>query len=90
MQHLHAMLSADDLAHLEADVLRARLGELIRGYARQGTAELAESVVDHIEALYLHPCYCREPEEQCAFRRLARHWRLLAARRGVQRSAAAI
>ena len=80
MQHLNARLSNEDLLRLEPDVLRARLGDLIRHYARHASAELAESVVAHVEALYLQPSVCRDPEEQCCYRRFVRHWRWLAAR----------
>ncbi|EXJ14940.1 hypothetical protein [Imhoffiella purpurea] len=89
MQHLIAMLSADDLGRLDRRVLESKVGDLIRGYAHEGTAERAESVVRHLEALYLHPEVCRDPEEQCAYRRFARHWRWIAGHRGAPRCAAA-
>ncbi len=87
MQHLTAQLIADDLAHLEPQILERRLGDLIRRYVRQCSAELAESVIRHIEALYLHPDIYRDPERHCAYRRFAHHWRLLNAQHGARSGA---
>jgi len=80
MQPLIALLATDDLVRLDRPVLESRLGDLIRRYVREASAEQAESVVRHIDALYLHPDVCRDPEEQCAYRRFARHWRCIAGR----------
>ncbi|ADC61505.1 hypothetical protein [Allochromatium vinosum] len=82
MQHLDVRPSADSLVHLGSDVLRDRLSDLIRRYAHQATADLAEAVVAHIDALYLRPDFRLDPAEQCAYRRFARHWHWLAARHG--------
>ncbi len=87
MQHLIAELSADDLARLEPGALEVRLGDLIRRYAHQRSVELADTVIRHIEALYLHPEVCKDPEQHCAYRRFARHWRCLAAQYGTRRDA---
>jgi hypothetical protein len=67
-----------DLSHLEPQTLEVRLGDLIRRYVRGRSAELAQSVVGHIEALIQHP-EVRDPALFCAYRRLATHWRWLAA-----------
>lgn len=70
-----------DLSRLAPGTLEVRLGDLIRRYVRGRSAELAQSVVRHIEALYLHP-ELRDPALFCAYRRLATHWRWLAAQHG--------
>lgn len=90
MQHLLTQVSVDDLARLEPHVLEGRLGDLIRGYVHQRSADLADLVIRHLDALYLHPDLCKDPGQQCAYRRLARHWRCLAeqGRTGAQRYAA--
>ena len=88
MQHLLAQLSADDLARLEPRVLEGRLGDLIRRYVHQRSADLADAVIRHIEALYLHPDLCKDPDRQCAYRRFACHWRCLAAQCGARRDTA--
>lgn len=77
-----AFLSTDlDQSPLAANALRVRLGVLMGRYLREGSAELARSVVAHLEAL------CQDPELRdadlfCAYRRLARHWRWLSAQHG--------
>jgi len=71
-------LELDDLTHLEAPQLRRRLADLIHQYVREHSVALAETILCHIEALCLHPDDCREAEQLCAYRRLARHWRCLA------------
>jgi hypothetical protein len=83
MSHIMAQLTLDDLSHLEPGVLEHRLRDLIRRYAQQRSPELAESVVYHIEALYLQPTSCKDPVQHCMYRRFARHWRWLAAQQGV-------
>lgn len=70
-----------DLAHLEPEALERRLGDLIRRYAHGRSAELARSVTRHLEALIRHP-QVRDPALFCAYRRLATHWRWLAAQHG--------
>lgn len=80
MHALDTRLMTDDLARLDASELRTRLANLIRRYSRQGSAELAERVLLHIEAVCLHPGLCPDADQLCAYRRLARHWRLLAER----------
>ena len=67
-----------DQSGLAASELRVRLGVLIGRYLRDGSAELACSVVAHLDGL------CQDPELRdadlfCAYRRLARHWRWLSA-----------
>ena len=91
MQQLIDQLKAADLERLEPSVLELKLGELIRLYTRECTLELAESVVRHLEALYLHPEIAGNRDQQCALRRFACHWRWLAEqhRRGVGRNALA-
>lgn len=84
MQHLLAQLSADDLARLDPPILERRLGDLIRNYVHQRSAELADTVIRHLEALYLHPSLCQDPNRQCAYRLLARHWRCIAAQGGAR------
>lgn len=59
-----------------------RLAELVRRSALDGSAQLAATVVRHIEALYLHPDLRSDPGELAAYCRLACHWRHLAALRG--------
>ncbi|ADC62619.1 hypothetical protein [Allochromatium vinosum] len=71
-------LELGDLTHLEASQLRRRLAELIHQYVRERSVALAETILCYIEALCLHPDDCREAEQLCAYRRLARHWRCLA------------
>ncbi len=61
--------------------IEARLAELIRRSARGCPPDLAETVLRHIEALCQHP-ELRDPAQFCAYRRLARHWRWLAAHGG--------
>lgn len=73
--------SSADLSLLAPETLEGRLRDLIRGYVRARSAELAQSVVGHIEALCRHP-ELRDPALFCAYRRLATHWRWLAAQHG--------
>ena len=82
MQQLIEQLAVDDLARLEPRILEQRLGNLVRRYVRHCSGDLAKAVVRHLEALYLHPLICRNPEQCCAYRRFASHWRLLAAQHG--------
>ena len=51
---------------------------------------LADTVIRHIEALYLHPDLFKDPDRQGAYRRFACHWRCLAAqsRAGARRDTA--
>lgn len=69
---------SQDLSQLDPQALEYRLGDLIRRYVRGRSAVLAHSVVNHIEALIRHP-QVRDPTLFCAYRRLATHWRWLAA-----------
>ena len=69
---------SQDLSQLDPQALEYRLGDLIRHYVRGRSAVLAHSVVSHIEALIRHP-QVRDPALFCAYRRLATHWRWLAA-----------
>ncbi len=66
---------------LAPDAIRDRLGALIGRYLREGSAELARSVVAHLEALCQDP-ELRDVDRFCAYRRLARHWRWLSAQHG--------
>jgi hypothetical protein len=68
--------------HLSVDALKARLRALVRRYVDARSPQLAQAVVHHSQALYLHPALRDEPEQLVAFCRLARHWRLLAAQCG--------
>jgi len=77
----HARSDAIDLCSMAA--IESRLAELIRRSARGCPPELAQTVLRHIEALCRHP-ELRDPDQFCAYRRLARHWRWIAAR-GEQR-----
>lgn len=88
MHALDTRLMTDDLARLDANELRTRLANLIRGYSRQGSAERAEHVLLHIEAVCLHPDLCPDADQLCAYCRLARHWRLLAERQRQAQSCA--
>ncbi|CRI66501.1 hypothetical protein THIOKS12890004 [Thiocapsa sp. KS1] len=72
--------SDSDLSRLKPEDLELHLGELIRRYVRHRSADLAERVVESIEALYLHPDLKHDAERFCAYRRLGRHWRWLAQR----------
>ncbi len=72
--------SDSDLSRLKPEDLELHLGELIRRYVRHRSADLAERVVESIEALYLHPDLGHDAERFCAYRRLGRHWRWLAQR----------
>lgn len=74
------LVSNCDLSRLKPEDLELHLGELIRRYVRHRSADLAERVVESIEALYLHPDLGPDTERFCAYRRLARHWRWLAQR----------
>ncbi len=91
MQQLIEQLKAADLERLEPSALELRLGELIRSYTRECSLDLADSVVRHLEALYLHPQVAVNRDRQCALRRFACHWRWLADqhRRGVGHNALA-
>lgn len=66
---------------LGPEAARRRLVVLIRRYQREGSPGLARLVVLYLEAL------CEDPELRdadlfCAYRRLLRHWRWLAAPQG--------
>ena len=67
-----------ELVLLESAVLERRLGELIRRYVRHRSANLARSIVLHIETLCRHPDFDGDPHQRCIYRRLARHWDWLA------------
>jgi hypothetical protein len=67
-----------ELSRLRPEDLELHLGELIRHYVRHRSSDLAERVVQSIEALYQHPDLGADPDRFCAYRRLARHWRWLA------------
>lgn len=72
-------------------ILEHEIGDLIRGYVRGRTDRSAQLVVRQLEALCAHPEVCRDAERFCAYRRLMRHWRWLAAHRassGEHRSSA--
>jgi len=78
---------ADDLPfHLPPDALKTRLAGLIRSYVHQRSVQLAETVVRHLEALYLHPALRGATDQQAALRHCARHWRWLAAQCGTSGS----
>ncbi|MCF1182327.1 ATP dependent RNA helicase [Marichromatium gracile] len=81
MQEITDQLTAQDLHRLAPGELESRLRELIRRYAREGSTRHAQAVIQHIEALYLHPAGSRDPDQQCHLRRFARHWRWLAEQR---------
>jgi hypothetical protein len=65
--------------HLPPELLKARLAELIRAAVSQGATAVAETVVRHFQALYLHPELVADGDERAAYCRGARHWRGLAA-----------
>ena len=73
--------ASTDLSLLAPEALEGRLGDLIRRYVRARSAELAQSVVRHVEALCCHP-ELRDPALFCVYRQLATHWRWLAAQYG--------
>jgi hypothetical protein len=73
-----------ELSRLKPEDLELHLGELIRRYVRHRSSDLADRVVESIEALYLHPDLSADPDRFCAYRRLARHWRWLAHQAQVQ------
>lgn len=76
---------ADEVpSHLPTETLRRRLGELIDRYASERSSRLAETVVHHIEALYLRSDVLFDPDHQAACRRLACHWRRLASQAGAE------
>ena len=66
-----------DLSTLASETLEQRLGNLIWRYVRRRSQHLARAVVRHLEALCLHPDYDGDPDQRCAYRRLAQHWRWL-------------
>ena len=69
--------ASTELSLLAPEALEGRLGDLIRRYVGSRSAELAQSVVRHVEALCCHP-ELRDPALFCAYRQLATHWRWLA------------
>lgn len=71
-------LARADLAALDPPVIQRRIGRLMRAYLRTRSADLARSIVRHLEALCGHPRLDAGHEERCVYRRLTRHWRLLA------------
>jgi hypothetical protein len=73
--------ASTDLSLLAPEALEGRLRDLIRRYVFARSAELAQSVVRHVEALCSHP-ELRDPALFCAYRQLATHWRWLAAQYG--------
>jgi hypothetical protein len=66
-----------DLVSLASETLEQRLAKLIRRYVRRRSKDLADAVVQHLEALCLHPDYDGDADQRCAYRRLAKHWRWL-------------
>ena len=84
---LDIQLLADDLPfHLAPDALRGHLADLIRRYVHAPSAQLAQTVVLHFQALYLHPALRDAADQQLALRHCARHWRWLATHRGAPAS----
>jgi hypothetical protein len=75
-----ALRGPSDMSSLAAAEIERRLADLIRRYARDGSADLADRVVESLETLYGHPDLGGDAERFCAYRRLARHWRWLARR----------
>jgi len=71
----------DDQCPPGLDTIRRRLGLLISRYLREGSRELAQSIVAHLEVLCQDPDL-RDPDLFCAYRRLVRHWRWLSVRQG--------
>ncbi len=82
MSTLPPCQNPSDLTLLEPATLEGRLRDLIRGYVRQRSAELAQAVVEHLDALCLHTDF-HDPSLFCAYRRLACHWRWLAQQHAV-------
>jgi hypothetical protein len=71
----------DDQCPLGPEAIRLRLGLLIGRYLREGSTDLAQSIVTHLDALCQDPDL-RDPDLFCAYRRLVRHWRWLSAWQG--------
>jgi hypothetical protein len=65
------------LAELPPDAIEQRLGDLIRHYVRERSPTIAQTIVDHIEALCAHPDFEGDSTERCAYLRLKAHWRWL-------------
>lgn len=76
-----ASFLTESLLHLTPEALSAQICELIRRYVNQSHPELANSIVAHLEALYLRPDFRLDPEASCSYCRLMRHWRWLARQR---------
>lgn len=55
-----------------------RTGMLIRLYLIDNRQSIAQAVVEHINALLVHPGYIKNFEQRCSYLRLAAHWRCLA------------
>lgn len=77
--HLNELLFSP-LVQIKPESLEQRLGTLMRRYLRTRSPALARLVVRHIEALCAHPGYHATPEQRCVYRKMAAHWRCLAAR----------
>ncbi len=88
MHRLDTQLALDDLARMQPRALEERLGNLIRHYARHCSADIAESVILHIEALHLRSDLFSGAEQDCVYRRFVRHWRWLATQQGTQNAMA--
>ena len=61
-----------------AEGMKVVLADLWPAPLQELAAELAGAVVAHLEALCRDP-ELRDPDQFCAYRRLARHWRWLSA-----------
>jgi hypothetical protein len=66
------------LYRLDPEIIQRRLGVLMRTYVHTRSVTVARVVVRHLEGLCAHPHFQADSEERCAYRRLAREWRLLA------------
>jgi hypothetical protein len=72
--------ATDDLPlNLSPASLKQRIAEMVRVAVHQGAAPVAANVVRYLWALYLHPELVADRQERTAYRRVANHWRGLAA-----------
>ncbi|MGB5832916.1 MAG: ATP dependent RNA helicase [Thiohalocapsa sp.] len=74
-----AILTDDLPLHLSPEALKQRIRALVRRYTNRRSPQIARAVVQHSEALSLHPALRDQPDQLKAFCQLKWHWRMLAA-----------
>lgn len=77
MNRLNPSLT-EHLSQLDSELLEHNLQTVLSCYQKKPTPNLAQAVVDYLEALIIHPQLQDGDEQRCQYCRMARRWRYLA------------